>query len=218
MAASGAGVIGNYDHCSFRAAGTGTFRANDAAAHVIGQKGKLERAPEVRLELIAPQWAVDDVIRAMRRSHPYEEVAFDVLPLENTSGDFGMGAVGMLPRPVQLSRFLARVKRTLGTEALRWCGSPRTTVRRVAVCGGSGGELLESAVRAGADVFLSADLRYHAFHEAAGRIALIDAGHCETEAPVIGSIVTRLRKEFRRRGEQVPVRAARRINNPVRYV
>lgn len=218
MAEAGAGVIGNYDHCSFRAAGMGTFRGNDASSPAVGQKGKLERAPEVRLEMIAPQWAVDDVVRAIRRSHPYDEVAFDVLPLENTSSDFGMGAVGTLPHAMRLSRFLSHVKRTLGPGAVRWCGSPRTAVHRIALCGGSGGELLESAIRAGAEVFLSADLKYHAFHEAAGRIALIDAGHYETEVPVVGAIVARLRNELRRRGELIPVQAARRVDNFVRYV
>jgi dinuclear metal center YbgI/SA1388 family protein len=218
MAGAGAGVIGNYDQCSFRVAGTGTFHGNEAAAPFVGRKGNLERVPEIRLEMITPQWAVEDVLRAVRHSHPYDEVALDVFPLENKSGDFGMGAVGTLPRPVRLSGFLAAVKRTLGAGALRWCGSPRAVVRRVALCGGSGGDLLESAVRAGADVFLSADLKYHAFREATGRIALIDAGHYETEVPVVGSIVAHLRKELRRRGEQIPVHATRRADNPVRYV
>ncbi len=218
MADAGAGVIGNYDHCSFRVAGTGTFRGNEASSPVVGRRGKLERAPEVRLEMIAPQWAVEGVLRAMRRAHPYEEVAFDVVPLENRSSSFGTGVIGMLPRPLPLSGFLSFVKRTLGTGALRWCGSPRAVVRRVALCGGSGGELLESAIREGADVFLTADLKYHAFGEASGRIALIDAGHFETEAPVVGAIVGRLRDELRRRGARIPVRAARTAESFVRTV
>ncbi len=218
MAGAGAGVIGSYDHCSFRVAGTGTFRGNEASSPAIGRKGKFEQVQEVRLEMIAPQWAVDGVLQAMRRAHPYEEVAFDVLPLENLSNNFGMGVVGLLPRATQLSRFLIRVKQTLASGALRWCGSPRAIVRRIAVCGGSGGELLESAIRSGADVFLSADLKYHAFQEAAGRIALVDAGHYETEAPVVDAIVTYLRKELRRRAGRTPVHAARRAENFVRYV
>ncbi len=218
MADAGAGVIGNYDRCSFRVAGTGTFRGNDASSPVVGRRGKLERAPEVRLEMIAPQWAVEGVLLAMRRAHPYEEVAFDVVPLENRSSNFGTGVIGMLPRPLLLPGFLAFVKRALGTGALRWCGSPRAAIRRVALCGGSGGELLESAIREGADVFLTADLKYHAFQEASGRIALVDAGHFETEAPVVGAIVARLRDELRRRGDRIAVRAARRAESFVRFV
>jgi dinuclear metal center YbgI/SA1388 family protein len=216
MAGAGAGVIGNYDHCSFRAPGMGTFRGNEASSPAVGRRGSLERAPEVRLEMLVPQWAVEEVVRALRRSHPYEEVAYDILPLENRSNDFGMGALGVLPRAMQLSRFLSLVKRALGTGALRWSGLPGKTVRRIALCAGSGGDLLDSAVRAGAEVFLSADLKYHLFHEAAGRIALIDAGHYETEVPVVDMIVARLRKELYRRGEQIPVRAARRIDTVVR--
>ncbi len=218
MADAGAGIIGNYDHCSFRAEGTGTFRGNAASSPALGRKGTLEKAREVRLEMVAPEWNVKHVVQAMQRSHPYEEVAFDVLPLENPSRNCGMGAVGTLPRPMPLSGFLALVRRTLGTKALRWCGSPRATVSRIALCAGAGGDLVESAVRAGADVFLSADLKYHAFREAERSIALIDAGHFETELPVVGAIVSRLRTEFRRRGERVPVRAARRAENPVRIL
>jgi dinuclear metal center YbgI/SA1388 family protein len=218
MAEAGAGVIGNYDHCSFRLGGTGTFRGNEASSPTVGRKGRLEHVQEVRLEMTAPSWNVDGVLRAMRRAHPYEEVACDVYPLENISNRFGMGVVGMLPRPARLSGFLAQVKRTLGTGALRWCGSPKVMVRKIAVCGGSGGDLLESAIRAGADLFLTADVKYHAFQEASGRIALVDAGHYETEAPVVGAIVAHLRREFRRRGDRTPVHPARRIDNPVRYV
>jgi dinuclear metal center YbgI/SA1388 family protein len=216
MADAGAGVIGNYDHCSFRVEGTGTFRGNASSSPAIGRKGKLEAAREVRLEMVAPQWRLERVVQAMRRAHPYEEVAFDILPLENPSRDCGMGAVGTLPREMLLSRFLALVRRKLGTNGLRWCGSPRSTVRRIALCAGAGGELLEPAIRSGADVFLSADLKYHAFREAAGTIALIDAGHFETETPVVGAIAGRLRTEFRRRGERVPIRTSRRAENPVR--
>lgn len=216
MAGAGAGVIGNYDNCSFRSAGTGTFRGNDVAAPVVGRPGRLEHVPEVRLEMIAPQWSVEDVIRAMRAAHPYEEVAFDVIPLENFSDRYGMGVVGTLPRAVPLSTFLASVKAVLGTGILRWCGSARARVRRIALCGGSGGRLLGSAIRACADVFVSADLKYHTFQEAAGRIALVDAGHYETEAPVVGAIVARLHDELHRRGDRIPVFAARRVDNVVR--
>ncbi len=218
MAGAGAGVIGNYDLCSFRVTGTGTFRGNDASSPAVGRKGRVEQTQEVRLEMIAPQWAVKGVLQAMRKAHPYEEVAFDVLPLENLSNDFGMGVIGVLPRAMFLTGFLSLVKRTLGTGALRWCGRPGATVRRIALCGGSGGDLLDAAIHAGADVFLSADLKYHAFQEARGRIALIDAGHYETEAPVVRAIVSYLRTELRRRKDRISVRPARHTENVVRYV
>jgi dinuclear metal center YbgI/SA1388 family protein len=218
MAEAGAGIIGNYDHCSFRLEGTGTFRGNAVARPVIGTRGRLERTPEVRLEMIAPQWAVERVLQALRRAHPYEEVAHDIYALENASDDFGMGVTGILPHPLQLSTFLSRIKRRLGTGRVRWTGDPRAIVKRIAACGGSGGELLESAIKSGADVFVTADLKYHSFHDARGRIALVDAGHHETEQPVVSVVVKKLQQELLRRGSTIAVRAAVCSTNPVRYV
>jgi putative NIF3 family GTP cyclohydrolase 1 type 2 len=172
---------------------------------------------ETRLEMVVPAPRVERVVRALRRSHPYEEVAFDILPTANTSEEYGSGVVGTLPRPVSLEAFLARVNRTLRVRRLRWCGNPRARVQTVAVCGGSGGELLEHAVGAGADVFLTADLRYHAFHDADGRIALIDAGHYETELPVVERIAERLTEALRTRGVSLPVRISTTSTNPVQY-
>lgn len=218
MTAAGAGRIGNYTDCSFRSEGAGTFRGNQASRPAVGSRGSLERVSEVRLEMIAPEWAVDGVVHALKRAHPYEEVAYDLYPLENRSADFGMGVIGTLPRPVRLALFLSRVKRVLSSGALRWTGDPRRVVRRVAACGGSGGDLLSSAIDAGADVFVTADLKYHAFHDARGRIALVDAGHYETEQPVVGVLVRRLQKEIRLRGIRIPIFAASRSTNPVRTV
>jgi dinuclear metal center YbgI/SA1388 family protein len=218
MAEAGAGRIGNYEECSFRTQGTGMFRGNDASRPVLGERGKREQVPEVRLEMLVPEWSVERVVSAMRREHPYEEVAYDVYPLENRSTDHGMGVVGMLRPPVTLARFLRQVKRALGTGALRWTGNPAARVERVAACGGSGGELLEAAIRSGADVFVTADVKYHSFHEASGAIALVDAGHFETEAPVLGAIVHHLKNEFQRRRVRIPVYPAERSTNPVRYV
>jgi hypothetical protein len=218
MAAAGAGRIGKYDNCSFRSEGTGTFRGNQATRPAVGVREKLERVSEVRLEMVAPEWAVEGVVHAMRRAHPYEEVAYDIYPLENRSADFGMGVIGTLPRPLRLAVYLARIKRVLGSGALRWSGDPRRVVRRVAACGGSGGDLLSAAIGAGAEVFVTADVKYHAFHDARGRIALVDAGHYETEQPVVGVLVRRLQKEVRLRDVRIPIFAASRSTNPIRTV
>jgi dinuclear metal center YbgI/SA1388 family protein len=217
MAEAGAGRIGNYDECSFQTSGTGTFRGNDASHPALGNRGKREQVREVRLEMLVPEWSVERVLSAMRREHPYEEVAFDIYPLENRSADYGMGVVGTLRPPVTLARFLRQVKRALGTGALRWTGNPAARVERVAACGGSGGELLEAAIRSKADVFVTADVKYHSFHDASGSIALVDAGHFETEAPVLGAVVHHLKEEFQRRRVRIPVYPAARSTNPVRY-
>jgi dinuclear metal center YbgI/SA1388 family protein len=217
MAAAGAGVIGEYEGCSFRAEGEGTFRGGAGTHPALGRKGKLEHVQEIRLEMMAPCRAVGDVVRAMTEAHPYEEVAYDVYALENASGKYGMGAVGTLRRSVPLRAFLATVRRALGAPAVRWTGNPRTPVHRVALCGGSGSELLSDAIASGAEVFVTADVRYHTYREAEGCIALVDAGHFETENPVVAAIVERLRRETLRRGERIPVRAASGSTNPVRW-
>jgi len=217
MSGAGAGSIGNYRDCTFRAEGTGTFRGNTLASPAVGRKGLLERIPEVRLEMVAAEWRLERVIAAMIKAHPYEEPAYDVHALENWSGEHGMGVVGELPRSEPLAAFLARTKRSLKVQSLRWTGDPRSRIRKVAVCGGSGSELIDEAIRQGSDAFVTADIRYHSFHHAAGSIALVDAGHYETEYPVVPAIVRRLRKEFHRRGDRVAVQAATRSTNPVRY-
>lgn len=218
MARAGAGRIGDYDHCSFRVEGTGTFLGNERSNPTAGRAGRLERAGEIRLEMIVPAWNVEAVVRAMRTVHPYEEVAYDVYPLETPNPAYGMGVLGVLKRPSRLLPFLRRLKRTLRTGALRWTGNPARPIRTVTLCGGSGGRLLEAAIRAGAEVFVTADVRYHTFHDAAGRIALVDAGHYETEAPVIGAIVRRLKSEIRRSGGSIDVLPAARSTNPVQYL
>ncbi len=214
---AGAGIIGKYDHCSFRTEGQGTFRGNAQSRPAVGRREQLEHVREIRLEMVVAAWRLDRDVKALLASHPYEEVAYDVVPLENWSGEYGMGVIGSLNEAVPLAVFLARAKRRLGAGTLRWTGNPRRSIRRVAVCGGSGSELLGEAIRQHADVFVTADIKYHSFHDAAGAIALVDAGHYETEYPVVPAIVNRLRSEFRRAGDRVAVHAAQRSTNPVRY-
>jgi len=216
MAAAGAGVIGEYDQCSFSGEGTGTFRGGPGAHPSIGRRGVTERVTEVRLEMAAPRRSVAEVVRALKKAHPYEEVAYDIYPLANADAEYGMGAIGTLSRPLPIGAFIPLVRRVLKSPSVRWSGNPRTTVRRVALCGGSGSDLLPEAIASGADVFVTADVRYHTYQEAEERIVLVDAGHFETEYPVVAAIVERLRRETLRRGSRIRVRAAATSTNPVR--
>jgi dinuclear metal center YbgI/SA1388 family protein len=218
LARAGAGTIGNYEECSFRIEGTGTFRGNTASRPTVGRRGVLEQTPEVRLEMVVPQWSVDGVVRALRAAHPYEEVAYDIVPTENRSTNHGMGVIGTLPRRKTLRSFLRLTSHVLGTPHLRYTGSPRGQIRTVAVCGGSGGDLLDAAIAQGADAFVTADVKYHAFHEAEGRIALIDAGHYETERPVVHAIASYLRSELRAAHHRIPVVVTGHVTNPIHYV
>jgi dinuclear metal center YbgI/SA1388 family protein len=218
LAGVGAGTIGNYHRCSFRAEGTGTFFGDQDSHPRVGARGTLESVSEVRLEMVVDEWNLGAAVSALRRAHPYEEPATDIYPLENKDARYGMGMIGDLRRALTVPTFLGLVKRRLGVPHLRVSAFTRKSVKRIAVCGGAGAELLDEAIRQGADLFVTADVRYHVFHEAAGRIVVVDAGHYETENPVVAVLTSRLQKEFHLRRERIQVRSATSPGNPVRYV
>ncbi|HEY6950903.1 MAG TPA: Nif3-like dinuclear metal center hexameric protein [Bacteroidota bacterium] len=218
MSAAGAGVIGQYDACSFRIEGTGTFRGNSESKPFLGRKTEFERVREVRLEMVAPTASVDEVVEGIRKVHPYEEVAYDVYPLKTPSTNFGMGAIGVLKREVTLESFLRGCKRSLSAQSLRFTGRLREKIRTVAVCGGSGSDLLGAALSAHADVFVTADVRYHTFHSAQGRIALVDAGHWETEHSILQPLQNRLKEAVQRSTQRVSVMMTQLSTNPVRSI
>ncbi len=218
MSASGAGVIGEYSNCSFRVAGRGSFTGSASSNPTVGARGRLELVDEVRIEMLCPRASVETAVAAMKAIHPYEEVACDVYPVENRNTKYGMGAVGELRTRQTLGAFLAKARRALSAKGLRYNGSLRQTVQRVAVCGGSGSELLADAVREGADVFLTADVRYHTFHAAKDRIALVDAGHWETEHMILSSIAERIRVAVKKRRKSPRVFVTKHSTNPVQYV
>ncbi|MDQ7039789.1 MAG: Nif3-like dinuclear metal center hexameric protein [Rhodothermus sp.] len=187
LAEAGAGRIGNYEACAFATRGTGYFRPGDMARPFIGEPGKLESAEELRLEVEVARWDLPRVLAAMRMAHPYEEIAYDVYPVEQPYTRAGLGAIGRLEKPEPLRAFLQRVSERLQTETLRYVGDLEAPVETVAVCGGAGGDLIGRALAAGADVYVTADLTYHRFFEVLDddgrpRMALVDAGHYETEA------------------------------------
>ena len=187
MADAGAGRIGAYDACAFAHPGTGYFRPGESASPFIGTKGgELERVEEIRIEVELPDWKLADVLAAVHESHPYEEAAYDVFSTERAYTGAGLGAIGLLPDRMTLNDFLGYVSERLGTPGLRYTGQDDMPIDRVAVCGGSGSDLIPIARRKGADAFVTADVTYHKYFEvldATGRcrMALIDAGHYETE-------------------------------------
>lgn len=218
MSANGAGTIGDYEACSFRTEGIGTFKGTADSRPFLGKKASYEHAKEVRLEMVTPSARVADVVQGIKEVHPYEEVAYDVYPVATPSVNFGMGAIGSLARETTLRAFLRTCKRSLGAAALRYTGTDRQNVRTVAVCGGSGSDLLGAAVRAGADVFVTADVRYHTFHAAQGRIALVDAGHWETEHCVLEPVRKRLLEATQRLNQRVFITLAHTSTNPVQSI
>ena len=189
---SGGGIIGEYSHCSFRTAGTGTFKGSDDSNPTIGKKGKVEFVEEVKLEVLVDKWKLNQVLNAMKKVHPYEEVAYDIYSLKNDNVNYGIGAIGELTKAMHTNDFLNFVSSKLRTSTLRYTNSLKKKIKSVAVCGGSCGDLVDEAIKQKADAFVTADLKYHTFQDAEGKILLIDAGHYETEAPILDEIKKRL--------------------------
>jgi dinuclear metal center YbgI/SA1388 family protein len=185
MAAAGAGEIGDYDRAAFSAPGTGTFRPLEGANPTIGAIGRIETVAESMLQMVAPRRRRAEVIAALREAHPYEEPAFDVIALADVPSGRGGGRVGDLAEPMTLADFADLVAATLPSVAqgVRVAGDPRRSVRRVAVCGGSGDSMLAAATASGADVYVTSDLRHHraSEHLEAGGCALIEVAHWAAE-------------------------------------
>jgi dinuclear metal center YbgI/SA1388 family protein len=193
---AGAGHIGNYEACSFSNSGKGTFKGNEQSSPFVGEKGVLHSEPEERLEVVVPDYLVGAVIKAMVHAHPYEEVAYDLFPLENTWSQIGSGMIGTLEAPMAVADFMLRIKREMHMPFIRHTALCKPTVSTVAVCGGSGFFLIDDAKRAGADVFLTADVKYHQFFDADNKLIIMDIGHFESEQFTIDLIVDFLKEKM----------------------
>ena len=178
---AGAGVIGNYDQCSYSAPGSGTFRGNEGSNPFVGVTGTLHTEPEIRLETIVPRHLASKVVAALNASHPYEEVAYDLIPLENDFPGVGTGMIGELAIPSDEISFLQRIKEIFGCQMIKHTALLGRKISKIAVCGGSGSFLVSKAIAEGADLFISADFKYHDFFEADKKIVLADIGHYESE-------------------------------------
>ena len=194
---AGAGKIGRYGHCSFRAPGTGTFLPEEGTRPFIGRPGVEERVREVRLETIVPRERLGRVVAAMRAAHPYEEVAFDLYPLLNRGELHGLGRIGKLPAPVPAREVIRRFSRALGGAQAQVYGPQDREVQLVAICGGAGGSLWREALRAGAGLYLTGELGYHDGLEAGeAGLAAAALGHRETEYPFVPHVAALLRERF----------------------
>ena len=178
--ANGAGNIGDYSSCSYRIDGIGAYVPSDSANPFIGERGELHHEPETRVEVIIPSWRAGKAVSAMIEAHPYEEPAFDIIPLANEDRYSGSGVVGNI-EPVTLEALLERLKTVFGTKAVRYCGNPESVIKRVALCGGSGAFLAQDAVAVGADILITGDVKYHDFTTYCDRLKIADIGHYESE-------------------------------------
>jgi dinuclear metal center YbgI/SA1388 family protein len=187
LADAGAGQIGDYEACAFATEGTGFFKPGaDTDPHIGTAGGEVESASERKLEVEVARWDLGTVMAALQEAHPYEEVAYDLYPVKQKHSRAGLGALGRLDAPMPLSAFLDRVASRLDAGSLRYAGTPDAMVEHVAVCGGAGSDFIDTARSAGADAYVTADVKYHEFFnvldaEGTPQMALIDPGHYETE-------------------------------------
>jgi dinuclear metal center YbgI/SA1388 family protein len=178
---AGAGCIGDYDSCSFSIQGKGSFRGNELTNPFVGEKEKLHFEDEIRFETIFPKHLQDKIIKSLLEVHPYEEVAYDIYPLENIFDKAGAGIIGQLEHPAKELAFLEKIKKIFNTKCIRYTSLISKPIEKVAVCGGSGSFLLDDAIKQGADIFITADFKYHQFFQPEKKIIIADIGHYESE-------------------------------------
>ena len=193
--AAGAGNIGKYSECSFNMPGTGTFRpAADAEPEIGTPGGPRENVAEIKIEVLVQQHQETRVLKALFENHPYEEVAYELVQLNNLNQELGAGLIGMLPEAMSEINLLQLVKDQMNAACIRHTSLRNRPVQKVAVCGGSGSFLLKQAISAGADIFITADYKYHQFFDAEGKIVIADIGHYESEQFTV-QLFERLLKE-----------------------
>ena len=211
---AGGGCIGNYDSCSYNVAGQGTFKANEFASPFVGTKGNLHTEAETRIEVIVEKRLQNKVVQEIIKNHPYEEVAYDIYPLENSLSNVGAGMIGELANPVDELEFLQKIKNTFQAKGVRHTTLLNKKIKRVAICGGSGSSLLSDAIQHKADIYISADFKYHQFFDAENKILIADIGHFESEQYTKEIIYNLLVKNF----PKFAVHFSKVNTNPINYL
>ncbi len=209
---AGAGHVGLYDQCAFRVNGVGSYRPLAGSNPVDGQINQFSIGPETKVEFIYPNYLQYAILRSVKSVHPYEEVAYNAFSMTNKWEQVGAGAIGLLPEPMALVDFLDHVKSQLGITHLKYTDLDRQ-VQRIAVGGGTCSFLIDPSKRAGADVLVTADIKYHEWFEADGQIAIVDIGHYESEIHTIEQLASLLSEKF----PNIAVRLTTVITNPVKH-
>ena len=210
---AGGGTISNYSECSFTSNGTGTFRAGENTNPYVGEKGKQHEESESRIEIIFPVYLQHKLVKAMVKVHPYEEVAYDIYPLGNNLKDVGSGLIGVLSEPCDETELLNLLKSKFHLQVIRHTPLTGKRVKNIAVCGGAGSFLTKQAIAAGADVYITGDVKYHEFFDAEGKLLLADIGHWESEQFTIDLLFDFLVGNF----PTFAVQKSKVITNPVTY-
>ncbi len=209
---AGAGELGAYDQCSFNTQGLGTFRGLEGSNPTLGEVGKLEEVQEVKLEVLLPRHSFGTVYSALLRAHPYEEVAYDLIPLANRDRSTGLGRIGKLEAPITLQAFCNKLHQELGMMVLRLIGNPEQKVQKIALCTGAGSDFMSKAASLGADLYLSAEMKHHHALEAMRRgLCVVETDHLTLEQIIWPRIKEQLNQDF---GEELEVFVSQEERNP----
>jgi dinuclear metal center YbgI/SA1388 family protein len=193
---AGGGYIGHYSECSFNAEGTGTFKAGAGTDPYVGKQGERHSENEIKIEVIFPSHLEGKIVVAMKAAHPYEETAYDVVRLSNSHPGIGAGIIGELAEPVSEKEFLLTLRKVFDLSVIRHTAFTQRKMKRIAICGGAGSFLVSRALAVGADAYITADMKYHEFFDANGRILIADIGHYESEQFTINLLHDVLQQKF----------------------
>jgi dinuclear metal center YbgI/SA1388 family protein len=211
---AGAGTIGNYENCSFSSKGVGTYMGNEHSNPEIGARFEFVEAEEIKIEVTFEKQLEPKILKALFESHVYEEVAYEITALQNKHQNIGLGLIGELENPMDEKEFMLFVKEKMQCEGIRHSEFIGKPIKKVALLGGAGSFAIKNAITAGANVFLTADLKYHQFYEAENRIILADIGHFESERYTKNYIVDFLRKKIL----NFAIILSEENTNPVKYL
>jgi dinuclear metal center YbgI/SA1388 family protein len=211
---AGAGKIGNYEDCSFNSQGVGTYMGNENSNPEIGERFEFVETPEIKIEVTFEKHLQSNILKALFSNHVYEEVAYEIYDLQNAHQNIGLGMIGELETPMSETEFLALVKDKMQCGGIRHSNLLGKSVSKVAVLGGSGSFAIKNAIQAKADVFLTADLKYHNFYESENQIVLADIGHFESERYTKNYIVDFLNEKI----TNFAIVLSEENTNPVKYL
>ncbi|REE82320.1 dinuclear metal center YbgI/SA1388 family protein [Lutibacter oceani] len=211
---AGAGNIGNYDNCSYNTQGFGTYRGNEDSNPTIGKKGELHTEEETFISVIFEKHKEKNILNTLFKTHPYEEVAYDIVPLDNVNQEIGIGMVGELAEEMEEVTFLNLLKNTMNAKGIRHSKLLNKPIKKVAVLGGSGSFAIENAINANADIYITSDIKYHEFYKAENKLIIADIGHYESEQFTKNLLVEILTKKF----PNFAIILSQKNTNPIYYL
>lgn len=214
MFRAGAGEIGNYSNCSFSTEGQGSFKGNNNSKPYVGEKNIIHFEKEERIEVIAPRHLINNIICEMLKAHPYEEVAYDIINIENTNPYIGFGMIGELNEEVNTKEFIHSLKDIFNCKSIKHTNIYKEKIKKIAVCGGSGSSLINRAMSQNADIYITGDIKYHDYFNTENKLTIVDIGHYESEQytkDIFYEIVTKKLPKFAVRFSDINT-------NPINYI